>query len=88
MPSKSRHSHRKKSFKAGGKGAAVTAQPSAVTAARPVAGETFKSTSLPRTATPAAAVTQYPFIKKELALTGILAAITLIIMVILYVLHV
>jgi len=86
MPSKSRHSHRKKSFKVDRKaGPAVPA--SAVT--KPAVSTPYRPATASRPAPAAArsspaAVMQYPYIKKELMWIGIIAAIILIILVVLY----
>ena len=87
MPSKSRHSHRKKSFKAGRK---VTPVTQATSQEKPAAGEQVKP-AVPARAVSATmkavpvALRQYPYVKKELAWVGILAVIIFIILAILYV---
>ena len=87
MPSKSRHSHRKKSFKAARQ---VTPVTQSTAAEKPAAGAQVKTAvparavSAPMKAVPVA-LRQYPHVKKEMAWIGILAVIIFIILAILYV---
>ena len=90
MPNKSRHSHRKKSFKPAGKeapAAQTAAQPNVASQAPPA--EQYKTPVHLRAASPATtrtapvAVARYPYVKKELLFIGILAVIILVILVVL-----
>ncbi len=85
MPSKSRHSQRKKSFKTSNK---ARQDSPAAAASTPVAGAPYQSTPTLRTVSTAgkaatATAMQYPFVKKELMWIGILAAIIIIALVVL-----
>jgi hypothetical protein len=87
MPSKSRHSHRKKAFKAGRKGAPVT---QATADEKSAAGEQVRPAVPARAASATmkaapVALRHYPYIKKELGWIGILSVIIFIILAVLYI---